>query len=327
MDISDYRKQVAEELERASGTVSRLVPNRSDRRPLSVMAADADRTDTDEEIGRAEGLLLDAAAAPERRIDALVSLRLVLRERPALVAELIEVMEREATPAALRVAVLEALQQLKFDAERFAPHRPRFMAALRSMVDSQDESLRRRALAVLAREKDGFAQARLIEGLEEPEKALIPADKAIQLLGYDVHADSLALLQRIIARPPSQAARNEALRVLATQPDATETLVGIMRDRGEPNEDRRISAVGLMSLAPERFTQEARRVALDESEDDQLRATVIVGLAQIGDDATSEANRAEVNDSFLNEMRSLQKTSASAALRRAAQRWAQRFQQ
>src|SRR5258705_13591202 len=49
---------------------------------------------------------------------------------------------------------------------------------------------RQRVLGILMREKDGYAQTKLLEGLKNPGKSLLPPEKALQLLSYDIHAEA-----------------------------------------------------------------------------------------------------------------------------------------
>jgi hypothetical protein len=155
----------------------------------------------------------------------------------------------------------------------------------RAVIEDPDVRLRRRAIGILAREKDDYVQRRLLEGLERRSRALVPAAKAIQFLGYDIHAEYFPLLRRIIAQPPSRAAKREAVRLLAADPTAGDLLLTILNDRGEDPEVRRLSGIALQSLAPDRFEAEARRIVLDDDEDDDLRAMSITSLTHFANPA------------------------------------------
>ena len=54
------------------------------------------------------------------------------------------------------------------------------------------------------RDKDGFAQQKLLEGLKDPDKALVPPEKALQLLSYDVHAEAYPVAREIVNKPPNE---------------------------------------------------------------------------------------------------------------------------
>ena len=71
------------------------------------------------------------------------------------------------------------------------------------------------------------------------------------LLGYDVHAEILPLMHRLVEDPPNKAARKEAIRLLAADPAAVDSLVEIVRDKREDPDVRRTAAIALQSIAPD----------------------------------------------------------------------------
>src|SRR5215204_2301969 len=124
----------------------------------------------------------------------------------------LDVLRDREQPIKVRLAALQSLQAATFSVIEFEPYREDYMATLREIVDDPDEELRTRVLGILAREKDGYAQKRLLEGLQDPSKALVPPEKALQLLSYDVHAEAYPVARAIVSKPPNAAARREALR-------------------------------------------------------------------------------------------------------------------
>jgi selenocysteine-specific translation elongation factor len=143
-------------------------------------------------------------------------------------------------------------------------------------------------LGTLAREKDGYAQKKLLEGLQHPEKALIPPEKALQLLSYDVHAETYQIARSIVSKPPNAAARREALRLLAGDASAAPVFEKILRDKDELAEIRQISASALQALKPEKLRAHAREMLLDNSEYDDIQATSLTALAQFGGEAVAK---------------------------------------
>jgi HEAT repeat protein len=184
------------------------------------------------------------------------------------------------------------LRQVSVRFALFPGKRPEYLAALRSIVDDPDRTLRRRAVGALAREKDEYVQRRLIDGLEGHEKPLVPTAKAIQLLGNDVHAEFLPVIRRYVEDPPSQSARKEAIRLLAADPTASDLLLSILRDRGENADVRRISAIALHSLAPDVVLEQARRIAVDETEPPELRAWALTTLTHFDDQGAASGDMA-----------------------------------
>src|SRR4030095_4766047 len=102
----------------------------------------------------------------------------------------LDVLRNKAEPTPVRLAALQTLQTASFSSAAFPSFRGDYLAALRKETQDPDPELRQRVLGILAREKDGFTQKKLLEGLQDPEKALVPPEKALQLLSYDVHAET-----------------------------------------------------------------------------------------------------------------------------------------
>lgn len=178
------------------------------------------------------------------------------------------------------------MQQISFSAMSFPAIRPDYLATLRSIIADPNGQLRQRAISILAQEKDEYVQRRLIEGLEGYSTPLVPAVQAIQFLGYDVHAEYFPMLRRIIEDPPSRAVKEEAVRLLAADPDAADLLLTILQDRSESPEVRKISAIALQVAAPDRFAQQMRRIVLDDDEEEELRVVSITALTYFASPAT-----------------------------------------
>jgi selenocysteine-specific translation elongation factor len=143
--------------------------------------------------------------------------------------------------------------------------------------------MRRRALGILARGKDGFAQKKLMDGLKNPDQALLPPEKALQLLGNDIHSDAYPIARAMVKNAPNPTARREALRLLATDAASAPTFEAILQDKKEAPEIRQISAAALHSLKPEKLQEYARDILLDPSEHADMHQTSLTALTQFGD--------------------------------------------
>jgi hypothetical protein len=314
MDVSEYRRRYEAELEEAA---ARQVGFRelAARPPSAAATADLPATapPDEDDLAAAVAVLRDRDAEPRLQAEALRVIGIELAERPELVDTLLELLTDRGVPDRLREQVMDELQQLSFRMVLVPGRRPAYLAALRSIVEDPDARLRRRAIGILAREKDEYVQRLLVDGLEHRRRALVPAAKAVQFLGYDVHAEHLPLLRRIVEQPPSRAARREAVRLLAIDPGSRELLLSVLRDQAERSDIRRSAAVALQSLAPEQFLEEARRIVLKEGEDDQLQAQCISALALF-------ANPAELGQDadLARRVEGLRSASGSRQVRRAA---------
>src|SRR5438045_3268252 len=95
-------------------------------------------------------------------------------------------------------------------------------------------------------EKRAFAVAsnpqKAIPGLQNPDKALLPPEKALQLLSYDPRAEAYPLARAIVNKPPNDSAKREALRLLAADATAAPLFTKTLRDKSESLEVRQIAA-------------------------------------------------------------------------------------
>jgi hypothetical protein len=313
MDVSKYRKQYQEQLERAAEQQTSyrdlLSSSKSAPRVLGLEEPEAGELD---EVAELIKLIRNKGEDLEQRIRVLDAISREIGEHDELFDVVLELLQDHNEPAALRRAALTFMQQISFRTTVFAAKRPEYLAALRSVIDDNDATLRQQAMGILAREKDEYVQRRLIEGLEDRSKALLPPAKAIQLLGYDIHAEHYPILRQIVKRPPNRAAKKEAVRLLAADTASKDLLIEILRDKGESSDVRNISAIAVQSLAPTEFEEIAKQIVLDDNEDNALRATCINALAHFANPATLS------EDSTLNErIEQLSKESSSRHLKQA----------
>lgn len=196
----------------------------------------------------------------------------------------LDVLRDREQPIKVRLAALQSLQAASFSVIDFEPYREDYLATLRDIVDDPDEELRQRVLGILSRENDGYTQKRLLEGLQDPSKALVPPEKALQLLSYDVHAEAYPIAREILNKPPNPEAKREALRLLSADANSAPIFEKLMRDKDEDREIRQISAAALQAVKPKKFQEQAREVLLDNKEFDDIQATALTALTQFGDE-------------------------------------------
>jgi hypothetical protein len=201
---------------------------------------------------------------------------------------MLKVLRDAKEPVKVRLAALQALQAASFSVLAFEGCRGDYIATLRQVAEDRDPELRQRVLGMLMREKDGFAQKKLLEGLHDPDKALLPPEKALQLLSNDVHADAYEVARAIVRKPPNEAARREALRLLAADATAAPLFEKLLLDKDELREIRQIAASALYALQPDRMQKHARDILLDKSDYDDIKATSLSALTQLGDETLSD---------------------------------------
>ena len=268
---------------------------------------------------KAVAIAANARKPVRERVLAMAAVPTAVVESDENLQAMLTVLRDTNEPREVRLKALQALQAASFSVVAFESGREDYIAALRDVADDPDEELRQRVLGLLAREKDRHAQKMLVDGLRDPDKALLPPEKALQLLGYDPHADAYATARDIVANPPNAEAKREALRLLAADASSAPMFEKVLLDKDESSEARRISAAALQSLRPEKLQAYARKILLDPSEDDDVAATSLTAITQFGD-------REKVTGDTDLKKRVKRLTSAGAPkIKRAARRFEKRY--
>ncbi len=183
-----------------------------------------------------------------------------------------EVLASFADTRADTSARIAAIDTVRLD----ALSRPEVMRALITVLADQADDARVRRAAQ-------NAQRLLVQGLEDPSKAVVVVSRlrALQFLGYDLHAGHYPMLRRIVeeARDPEE--RIAALRLLAADSDAAAMLKRIVADRSEDVQARTASVIALNAQNPDAFASTARDIVLDPEEYDDLRAVCLTALTVV----------------------------------------------
>lgn len=232
----------------------------------------------------------------KQRVAAMMEAPLAACESDAQMKSMLDVLTNQEEKIEVRLAALQSLQAASFSVIEFESCRADYIAALRKLVNDPDEELRSRVLGILMREKDGFAQKKLLEGLENPDKALLPPEKALQLLSYDVHAEAYPIAREIIKNPPNETAKREALRLLAADATSAPVFEKVLRDKDELAENRQISASALQALNPEKLQEHAREIVMDQTDYDQIKQTSLTALTQFANEEQMTSDDALVEE-------------------------------
>ena len=143
-----------------------------------------------------------------------------------------------ATPRPLRQAALRAEASVSFT-EGSVPE------AYQRLLDDPDLDIRIFAFTKLIIHGDPRAQQKLIQGLENPESASLPAPTAIGILSMAMKNEFAPAVYKVLQQTKDDATRLEAIRVLGGYPEATKTLIAISRDANE-KEPFREAALGAL---------------------------------------------------------------------------------
>jgi hypothetical protein len=264
------------------------------RRSAKTSKASARRQPRRAAVPQRAGAALSVALNPrknaEERIAAMSNATLAVCDDDRSLQAMLDVLRSVDEPIEVRLAALASIQAASFSVVAFESCRSDYIATLRAVMDDADPELRQRVLGILAREKDGAVQKRLLDGLENPAKALVPPEKALQLLGYDPHASAYKAARKILQKPPNEEAKREALRLLAADTSTKPVFERILRDKAEASEYRQIAASALHAMAPDTLQKHAREIVLDPSESDEIRATSLTAISQFGGASAAAAD-------------------------------------
>jgi hypothetical protein len=233
---------------------------------------------------------------------------------PALLAALRDA----AQPISIRLAALKAISAARFLGEEFAPYRVDFLNTLRQILQPDtDPQLYERALAILAAEKDTATQDLLRRGLEQPQSATVPAATALHLLGFDDHANIAELARDVFHKAKDDlAAKEAALRVLATDAKSQDLFATLLTDKSQPRSLRALSASGLNVLNPQKFAELAESIVKDHGDFEDIRASALGALVN-----TPLHQVVRDNAGFLDEVKNLSAQTPLGNLRAAAGRF------
>jgi hypothetical protein len=270
---------------------------------------------------RAMAKTAGSAAAPvRRRLAAIAQMPTAVCRDDGSLQALLEVLRDPGQPSTVRLGALQALQAASFAVVAFEGCKGDYVSALRAVATDPDPELRQRVLGILARDNDRYVQKKLLDGLQDPSKALVAPEKALQLLSYDVHAEAYPVARALVANPPNQTVKREALRLLSADAAAAPLFERILRDKKETPEIRRMSASALHALRPEKLQAAARAIVLDDGESEDVVATGLAALTEFGSSKAIEA------DEPLNARIARMQDRGTGAVKKTAHRFAAKYE-
>jgi hypothetical protein len=317
--MPDYREKIRLQIEQAAAekaaALNQLLDTASGEAARRSAAPPPD-AETDR-LAKALLILRDAQQDVAVRIATLEAVVPDLGTSEELLDEALALLADRAAPEALRQAALAALQIANFSSPWFPTKQPAFFDTLRALLDdATSPALQGSALEYLATQRDAYAQQRLVEGLRDPARAVVPPEVAIQLLSYDLHAGHFPLLYALAADPPNPRARREALRHLAADPAARPLLTRTLEDPSEDVQVRFVCALALQSQDPNALRPVVERIVLEESGNDEFKAALLTAITHAPGDL-----RRRDDFAFREQLRAVVERSGSRALRKAASKF------
>lgn len=228
------------------------------------------------------------------------------------IRDCLSIVQDKSDRLELRRAMLSGLRALTFGSKAFVSLRVEYMTILRSLLDDPDTVLRKMAAEDLAKNKDEYVQRRLLDGLKGREASIVSTAKAIQLLGYDIHAEHYPIVRSILQDTASdETIKLEAIHVLANDTESKELLIKLIMDKGQELEVRMSSATALKTSNFADFIRIAKPMLLDDKEDKDLRALLLNALMRHQDSSSLYDD-----DEFIHKVANLKSLTTSADLKK-----------
>ncbi|QNL48657.1 tyrosinase family protein [Olivibacter sp. SDN3] len=235
----------------------------------------------EDDITKAIAILKDTKLDAGLRALALNRLIEVVSLNEDLFIYVLKVLENQEEPSELRKEALRTIETCSFTSPIFPSLKPKIIQVFRGLTDDHDQEIRENGMSFLAKFKDEFLQRLLIEGLEVPQKALVPEEFAISLLGYDIHAGIYPLLQKIVRTTNNDNSRAAALYLLAGDPNAEKLLVETFLNKDERFDVRKNSLIALKQQSPEDFLEIALKTIADKDENENIRIICLNAVRQM----------------------------------------------
>jgi len=204
----------------------------------------------------------------------------------------IGIMSDQGQGVPARLQAIRTVQAASFGDPDFDALRGDYFAALRKLSDDPAVDVRQEALGILAREGDPFAEKALMAGLLDAKKALVPAGDALHYLSYNLHAGVQNLARSIFDSSQDQDSRQQALRLMSTDPASTKTILKTLSDKGETPAMRQLSAAALHALDPKALQTFATKAVLDENEHSDVVTACLTAMNHFGDEKAITGNTA-----------------------------------
>lgn len=276
------KQEMERELRAAEGARERYLSELEDTASRSRAVNPTLASDVGDEAGPAMIVLRDKTLPAATRVEVIERLAGSLTRHAEYVVALLSIAQDAEDDSEVRQAALDALGSAAFQVARFRPHEQAYKEALRTLVSDADPKLQATAVDILAVQHDPEVQQTLIAGLMGDSPLPVERERAIQLLAEDDHLDNLPRLRELYDGG-SDDARQEAVRLMGSYADASETLERILLDKEETAEVRQQSAASLRNLAPEGFEAVAKEIAIDDTDDPDVRTACLTTLQHLAE--------------------------------------------
>ncbi len=220
------------------------------------------------QIEQFRNIVLNDQEQPEIRAMALDKIYQVMPDDKKLVTLSIGWLDNQQAPKVLREEALQVMDNLSFSSMDVPD-------VYQKMLEDPEPEFRLFAFTKLIIHGDARAQQKLIEGLENPPSALLPAPDAIGVLSMALKKEYYPVLNKVLQQTPDEATRLEAIRALGFYQEARGNLISISRNSNEKEEFREAALGALYAGGRENIAEYVLPILTDKSAAPRLQ---IIGM-------------------------------------------------
>jgi HEAT repeat protein len=258
-------------------------------------------------------VVLDSEEPPEVRAAALDRIVAHIADDEGVTAIRREWLSNPKTPAVLRREALNVEANLSFTD-------PTIPEVYYKLLDDPEIDFRIFAFTKLVTHGDARAQQRLIQGLDNPASAPLPAPIAIDILSMAVKKEFYPAVFKVLQNTTDDATRLEAIRSLGTYPEARDQLVKISRDPHEAEPFREAALGALFAGDRDNIATYVQPLLTGEGTPGRLQA-VGINMTTLVRQAMSFRVKAKKPDDFDRLVQRLAQSSPDSDVRTVAERY------
>ena len=188
---------------------------------------------------------------------------------------LISILTDLSEPAELRKTAMLQIRVLALEGPVFKKFLSIVIEGLRKLIRDEDKHIAREAIDLLAYQKDEWLQRELKEGLENPEKAIVPDETAVYYLSLDPH-NFLDTFRKVAEESQDEKAKIMSIRALSADTGSADFLLSLFQNKTQSSEVREASAHALDAQNPDLLLAKSVEAFKDDEEQDRHLLTVLL---------------------------------------------------
>jgi HEAT repeat protein len=172
------------------------------------------------------------------------------------------------------------------------------------LLDDPEMAIRVFAFTKLVIHGDARAQQKLINGLENPGAATVPAPTAIGILSMALKKEYYPAVYQVLLQTKDDATRLEAIRALGFYPPARQALIAISRDGNEKETNREAALGALYAGDREHIVQYVTPILTGTGASPRLQGVAIQMTIDVRQASTyrTKAKRADDHDRLIQKL-------------------------